>query len=84
MAFLFGEGRGEETGGEGGIGLFQFEGPSSSQEHNTPADSGHSWSLFGGGGEAQSSQSESFSFAFGGSPQTPRSEGSNTTSMFQF
>lgn len=37
MAFLFGEskGGGEETGGDGGIGLFQFEG---SEEHSAPVD----------------------------------------------
>ena len=80
MAFLFGDGGG---GAEGGMGL--FDGTSSQQGHEPPADSAPSWSLFGAdeGGTA-SSQNESFSFAFGGSPQTPRPEGGGNLSMFQF
>lgn len=74
MAFLFGEG-----GGEGGMGLFD------GREHSPSAGSAPSWSLFGGDeAGTPSSQNESFSFAFGGLPQTPRPENSNTTSMFQF
>lgn len=76
MAFLFGE-----VGGEGGTGL--FDGTSSTQEPGPPADSAPSWSLFGGD-EGGTPSSESFSFAFGGSPQTPRSEDSSSMSMFQF
>ena len=77
MAFLFAE------GGEGGMGL--FDSTSSPQEQGLPVDSASSWSFFGGdGGGTPCSQNESFTFAFGGSPQTPRSEGSNSTSMFQF